>query len=150
MDNLDKEFVPYQIALDMKSIGFDKSCLAFSYVKSEFGYIDHEVYLIDYLSDDSIVKNSEKEYYYARPTFSQAFKFFRDKYGLFHYPQSVDEFRQDVWWEFVVYGKTRNKRHVRCQPAETYEEAELECIKKLIEIVKNKELYEFGNNPVRG
>jgi hypothetical protein len=141
MDNLDKEFIPYKQALVLKELGFDEPCLAFSYVKSEFGYIAHKVYLIDYLDDDSIVKNSEKEYYYVRPTYSQAFRFFRKKYNCYH---TITLNKKYVG---IVYSSVVN---FSIDEFDTYEEAELECIKKLIEIVKNKEVYEFGNNPVRG
>jgi hypothetical protein len=66
------------------------------------------------------------------PTYSQAFRWFREKYGLYghtfsignnetkkiHFTNNIDS-RENVFYN-------------------TYEEAELECLKKLIEIVKQK------------
>ncbi len=144
MKELKKEFVPSTKSLHLKELGFDEPCLAFSYVKSEFGYIAHEVYLIDWLDDDSIVKNSEKDYYYARPLYSQAFKFFRDNFGLVH---TVYSNASGYMWE-IHYNETRGGTHI-CDSGEngdcemsgmftTYEKAELECLKKLIEMKINK------------
>ena len=58
------------------------------------------------------------------PLFQQAFRWFREKYKL-HYPIAVSD---GVWfydkWSLGVY--------------KTYEEAELACLNKLIEIVETK------------
>ena len=58
------------------------------------------------------------------PLYQQAFRWFREKYKL-HYPIAVSD---GVWfydkWSLGVY--------------KTYEEAELACLEKLIEIVETK------------
>ena len=58
------------------------------------------------------------------PLYQQAFRWFREKYKL-HYPIAVSD---GVWfydkWSLGVY--------------KTYEEAELACLNKLIEIVETK------------
>jgi hypothetical protein len=123
-----KEFVPYELALKMKQLGYKKEGVD----EDCFAFYDEEEYLFTVREQDDI----DEEWLIA-PTFSQAFRWFREKYKLFHRTQSVDEFRQDVWWECVVYGKTENKRDIRCQPEETYEEAETACLEKLIEIVES-------------
>jgi len=135
---MNKEFVPYKESLDLKELGFDEPCFGFYKLDNIDVYYD----TILQGNKHKFRSNTELNFYgdlkekISAPTFSQAFRWFREKYKLFHHTQSVDEFRQDVWWECVVYGKTENKRHIRCQPEETYEEAELECLRKLIEITK--------------
>jgi hypothetical protein len=133
---MEKEFVPYEQALALKELGFDEPCLAFSYTKSEFGYIAHSVYLIDYLDTDSMVKNSEKEYYYARPTFSQAFRWFRERYG-YHIELFVDD---DKTFGFMISYFTKIERLDKPVQRKyvTHEEAELECLETLIELLKEK------------
>lgn len=125
---MEKEFIPYGLALELKGLGFDEPC---------FATIDQT----DYLHINGTKKLPRGSMMYDTIdclTFSQVFRWFREKYKLFHNTLSVDEFRQDVWWECKIYGKTKNRRDIMCQPANTYEEAELECSKKLIEIVKDK------------
>ncbi len=58
------------------------------------------------------------------PLYQQAFRFFREKYNL-HYPIQI----QGNLWFFEKWSLNGFK---------TYEEAELACLNKLIEIVKNK------------
>ncbi len=53
------------------------------------------------------------------------FRWFREKYGVYMHPEKFDV---DKWW--VEWGEWESPVF------ETYEEAELECLKKLIEIAK--------------
>ena len=100
---MNKEFVPYQEALELKELGFDEPC---------FGYRDGVGHLMIRPMPHCAI---------SAPTFSQAFRWFREKYDLFiaivHYENgySINDLRR----------------------FETYEEAELACLRKLIEIVKN-------------
>jgi hypothetical protein len=145
MDNLDKEFVPYQIALDMKSIGFDEPCFGlFENGKIGYNFSTSQgiVTPIVYRTNSKFVKNILSKNDCTAPTYSQSFRFFRKKgYDVNVKKESIGLYFGFYWtgaaWVIVGEGKT-------------YEEAELETIKKLIEIVKNNELYECGNNPVRG
>jgi hypothetical protein len=131
---MEKEFIPYKQALALKELGFDEPCLAFSYVKSEFGYIAHKVYLIDYLDDDSIVKNSQEEYYYTRPTFSQAFRWFREKYD---FKSWIQEYENNTFIYEIRPHVLSHYKEGEIYVYSAHEEAELACLKKLIEIVEN-------------
>jgi len=80
-------------------------------------------------------------YIYA-PTFSQAFRFFREKYRLYH---NINPLTFQISEEEPIYeirGYTCEVKWINsCYTIgryDSYEEAELECLKKLIEIVKNK------------
>ena len=111
------EFVPYEQALELKNLGFQ------GYTFAIFG------------SDGNIALPNEdypimKEEYCKAPTFSQAFKWFREKYNLFG---CID--LQPAHWFVRIDDKIKNHYLLRF---ETYEEAELACLKKLIELVKTK------------
>lgn len=75
--------------------------------------------------------------YYAKegtisaPTFSQAFRWFREKHKLLSYIDKclIDTFRYNIDYNNSIIGLSGHT---------TYEEAELACIIKLIEIVKNR------------
>lgn len=119
---MEKEFVSFEIALALKELGFEEPC---------FGSIDQIGY-IHVKGSKSSPRGSMMYNTIDCPTLSQAFRFFREKYHLigcidFHasyknYMYNIKEF------EYITH-RTR---------IETYEEAELECLVKLIEIAKEQ------------
>lgn len=118
MKDLEKEFVPYQPSLDMKELGFDEPCLG-------WWFADEEMLIIEKST------KSTSENIIQAPTFSQAFKWFREKYGLFIQPnRTIDS--EGTWYYFSI----ASKRTDVCDGSFVYEEAELACLIKLIEIVK--------------
>lgn len=127
--SLEKEFVPYDLALRMKTIGFKGYCFAWY---ADATHISFRSYCTQ-PNDPNNVYN-----WCLAPTWQSTFAWFREKYKLFYHIKSLDEFRQDVWWECVIYGNTRNKRDINCRPSKTYEDAELACLEKLIEIVEKQ------------
>jgi hypothetical protein len=128
---MEKEFVPYELALRLKALGFDEPCFGFwSKIHGLF------------ITTTSGKLNEDTGECLA-PTFSQAFRWFREKYrlnGLLnHYPNTKewDCSVHNLEWsgkELMEYIKTED-RSLRYPE---HEEAELACLEKLIEIVKNK------------
>jgi hypothetical protein len=104
-----KEFVPYQESLELKALGFDEPCFAYRAEGAEV--------MIKYIPNCVI----------SAPTFSQAFRWFRENHNVHSSPKRYDETK---WW--VEWGTWTSPVF------ETYEEAELAWLNKLIEIVKNK------------
>jgi hypothetical protein len=131
--NLQKEFVPYDLALRMKELGFDEPCLA----------------IYDNYTDENDKDDSDRFFYIRTegwnkdvldkvtpaPLFSQAFRWFREKYGLHHvihhftHKKGTDE-------EYLAEVGKADDTFSYCK---TYEEAELACLEKLIEIVEQKQ-----------
>ena len=121
---MEKEFVKYEIALELKELRFDEPCLGYYVGK------DKEVYMSNETLSAPFQFRLESKTTFVAPTFSQAFRFFRDKYGLLSF---ID---MDVYsfYRFTIYeGKC-----ISVAPYRAYEEAELACLVKLIEIVKEK------------
>jgi hypothetical protein len=127
---MEKEFLPYEQALELKELGFDEPC---------FGFYD-DISKDFYQSYTHTLSNNNIKNITKAPTFSQAFRFFREKYRLKGEVDTADM----IWskWSFkielkgssyILYSGLTEKIYFK-----TYEEAELECLKKLIEIVKNK------------
>ena len=115
---MNKEFVPYEEALELKALGFDEYCMEACY----YEFKDRgNSYMLLHTPDSYDSKEGVKA-----PLYQQAFRWFREKHKL-HYPIAVSD---GVWfyakWSLGGY--------------KTYEEAELECLKKLIEIVKDKKI----------
>lgn len=124
---MDKEFVPYEQALDLKELGFDEECL---------GYFDDRG-IFCYASNPWNATKEKGMMFHptSAPTYWQAFKWFRDKHKLHGY---CDYYR-DEYWEYYIGDITDNDVDVITKGSfKTYEDAELACIKKLIEIVKEK------------
>jgi hypothetical protein len=126
---MDKEFIPYEQALDLKELGFNRRTFA------EYSAILNNKWILTFdLSGEGQYPKSSSAC--IAPTFSQAFRFFREK-GYFAqiYPdnsQFVNEAKE--WFYSIKNGSitTNDEKYY------SYEEAEIECLKKLIEIVKEK------------
>jgi hypothetical protein len=158
-----KDFIPSNEALELKQLSFDEPC--FGYYDEED--IEQQVYEYANCRDNVTggkacyhegflsVTNSQLDEYgafgakdddglecyerWTAPTFSQAFRFFREKYNIVFYVNMVacDNFY------FVIHlklGVIDNPDDLFIsQHMETNEEAELACLKKLIELVKQKQ-----------
>jgi hypothetical protein len=80
----------------------------------------------------------DHEMYLSAPLFQQAFRWFREKY---EYNCFVTSSILDGRWYY--YRENLNDRREDSDPEltpkfDTYEEAELACLEKLIDLVKNK------------
>jgi hypothetical protein len=129
---MDKEFVPHQPSLDLEELGFDEPCLGYHLCKnSALGvYLEIITEWIDLFPYDS---SSCKA-----PTFSQAFRWFREKYNLHSTITLISNGDIDRVYMVMIDYIYPHKAIMDFKEYGTYEEAELECLKKLIEIVKEK------------
>jgi hypothetical protein len=120
---MQKEFIPYELALRMKSIGFNEPCLDYFANGSP-----QNSWCISYNSDDNL-RDFESV---ARPTFSQCFRWFREKYKIRYV---IDEYDLNNYCFSIDDGINDD---IEVVGYESYEEAELACLEKLIEIVETK------------
>ncbi len=126
-----KEFVTYEQALALKKLRFDEPCFTWYLNDKDIQFGSSGETGID--TCNLIEANKYKVI--LAPTYSQAFRWFREKYKfnhsiIFHkHPFGTDDYQYLILLdedEFVETGFN------------TYEEAELACLIKLIEIVKTK------------
>jgi hypothetical protein len=133
---MEKEFVPYELALRMKALGFDESCFACFNGK-------HHDWLIDDnngLDSPTINPNKDIGRCVKRPIYSQAFRWFREKYFIHGEPLYKGGLTsQTAWYNYDIIStidwddsKVKNKQY------KTYEEAETACLEKLLEIVEER------------
>jgi hypothetical protein len=137
MNNLEKEFVSYEIALDMKSIGFDEPCFGRYYYKESYPMLNPNSGETELVFEfGQYIKQTEITI--LAPLYQQAFRWFREKHGISGWVnegfagndrQGVISIKSEIG---LKYYPTTTKF------CDSYEEAELECLKKLIEIVKQK------------
>lgn len=120
---MNQEFVPYKIALELKELGFNEPCLGFYDCERDFKIISNKT---NFLSCEVAI-----------PLYQQVFRFFREKYNLH---AAIYPIKQH--WECDVRhtNKDINSSMFTWDKKFTYEEAELACLVKLIEIVKTNKL----------
>jgi len=112
---MEKEFIPYEQALALKELGFDEPCMSSRDMNNGEGLIQ-------------------------LPLYQQAFRWFREKYDLYHvitikdlgkYEEGTPDFQCAIYSNYPVLITNMDKY-------KTYEEAELACLNKLIELIKTK------------
>jgi hypothetical protein len=128
---MEKEFVTIDLALRMKALGFDEPCFGAFYDDGKLF-----IHWNDNVDADELFISQEKCEYYdyecLAPTWQQAFRWFREEYNIYAVPMP---FSGKNAFYIQVSGKGALKFDY-----DTYEEAELACLEKLIEIVENEKM----------
>ena len=128
---IENEFIPFEQALALKELGFDKDCFGY--------YVNAELDLTWKFSDCSLYQDTHISI--LAPLYQQAFRWFKEKYGL----MSCITPCSDGEYIFTLYDLNKCDLEVFVEDIEImesedsyefFEEAELECLKKLIDIVK--------------
>lgn len=150
-----QEFIPYEQALELKDLGFDEPCLANYYVfgdgvlrNGRYGQTKPTLFI----NGEDVEEKCEELKMFAYhdisvPTYSQAFRLFREKYGL----HSCLKLNYDILDSYILYINSKeinrftikNKKWESVKKTEsfkksksykeaftTYEEAELACLKQ--------------------
>ena len=123
----EKEFVPYEESLALKELGFDEPCFGYYGVENEF--------VLDTMRNTS--PNYSRRGFTSAPLYQQAFRWFRDKHNLNRLIAFCEyAIESENAWKYTLDNPT--KVLMWDGKFNTYEEAELACLKKLIKIVKKK------------
>jgi len=134
------EIVPYEESLALAQIGFVQSCWhAYHDLTFPSKEDKHKLETVHNLT--SYTESCIYQYVnpVLAPTFSQAFRWFRENHNLrcqINYIGGL--INKTTWWDISVighYNTDPKEWEMKYQP---YEEAELACLRKLIEIVKTK------------
>ena len=117
-----KDFIPYEQALALKELGFDEPCFG--------GYYSNQDNVNLWFFKEA--KNSDRdervrEGFATAPTYSQAFRWFREKCGLCLVIKPIHDKRFDLGYNLL-----KNGLIIRAYT--TYEKAEHACLIKLIEL----------------
>jgi hypothetical protein len=151
---MEKEFIPFKEAKDLKKLGFnmqtfgvfENNKLGKVKVILHISYTDNPIIPEEHKDRSDMFKvdnrnSTNPQWLISAPTYQQAFKWFRVEYGLIgdpiplatSYPGPCDSFG----WG-ICSSKNTDDWENEDGSFSTYEEAELDCIRKLIEIVKKK------------
>jgi hypothetical protein len=134
---MNKEFVPYEQALELKELGFKEECAA-HYLDVDDLELKWKIYRNLSINTNNCLQ---------APLYQQAFRWFREKYNIqATIEPTKDQHRFELGFNYWIWDTKTGEEwftEPKDRPAgdyvfDTYEEAELECLKKLIEIVKTK------------
>lgn len=127
---MEREFVNYEQAIALQELGFNEEC--FGYYGANGSRLSREFHC--YNSDYSHLLA-----YAAAPLYQQAFRFFREKFKASGEVCIEANRRNDPnKWMFNITYLERNTYSHSETTYLSYEEAELACLNKLIEIIKSK------------
>ena len=129
-------FCPYELALELKELGFDEKCIGLWQSKyNSVPYLNiNSVENIDTLLSGKI-HNEDVNYIVKSPLWQQAFRFFREKYGLHYIICKNIQMDGYGYREVILIPYMEENENTIFK---TYEEAEVECLVKLIEIAKEQ------------
>jgi len=125
---MNKEFIPYEQALALKELGFDEPCFGWWLME---GGGAKEMLVVEKCRVNSTGVC-------LAPLYQQAFRWFREKHNLFSlvsvdqtmepkFCYALSKYADPYDWAILVFNS---------ELYYTYEEAELACLNKLIELVK--------------
>lgn len=146
MNEIEELFIPYTEALEMKELGFNEPCMA----RFSLGLEQHNTTQLQFVLDYSLDKGTnipiennffptscynKGMYIPTAPTFSQAFRWFRKNHKINAQIAFCEyEIKSENSWKFTFDNPTgRQNWQGRFN---SYEKSELECLRKLISIVK--------------
>ncbi len=124
---MEKEFVTYELALKMKQLGFDEPCIKYYWTDGMFT----KTY-------ESPFNHNKRDNLISAPLYQQAFRWFREKQEIEGFVHKAIE----GTYYFVIKRIGNNESNMyeftKTAPKtfDTFEEAEIACLEKLIEIVE--------------
>lgn len=127
---MEKYFVPYTEALALEELGFNEP-FQIGNKTTYYEVRKNETDVRSIFCNDGWKNLFDDSTYVLRPLYSQAFRFFRDKGYENWIPHNDEGYQFVIKWEFEHTGGIEALRKIN-----SYEEAQLECLKTLIEIVK--------------
>lgn len=144
---MEKEFIPYTESLALKELGFDEPCFGFYIGDSKLKLFTDAIWE-SRTNNDFIHHFMDRDVSATAPLRQQAFDWFREKHNLDgDIKQTMNctpgESKYLTKYTYNILGNREKASSTVFKSIESkvelfYEEAELACLRKLIEIVKQK------------
>lgn len=115
---MDNQFLSQELSLELKNLGFADPCMAYYITKK----LKYDIYPFGYNQKNNSVIHA--------PNYYQAFEWFRLSHNLCSWIYTSDNIK--FWYTILYNGRIikANEKH------NSYPEAQLACINKLIDLVK--------------
>ena len=133
---MEEEFVPYSLALELKELGFNEICLTYYNFDGKIERSDDWAFGVD-------MENKRDRNQCLAPLWQQVFRFFREQLLLdsciIPYWFIDGEYKVKKY-TYSIEPSNRFDEYFDCDSDEydTYKDAELECLRKLIELAKEQ------------
>jgi hypothetical protein len=122
-----KDFTQYPEAFELKELGFNEPCFAYYHEDMSISYTG----IFGQNTNSFWLPSLDK--IFTAPTYSQCFRWFREKHNLKSW---IQEHTSDTFIYEIRPHVLSDYKQGETYVYTNYEEAELACLKKLIEIVK--------------
>jgi hypothetical protein len=136
---MEKEFVPYEIALELKRLGFDEPCLKYRWND------ETESYWMNIASEPNrwhfqefwVGEEDSNVFTVSIPTYSQAFRWFRENHRIHVEINLINLTISNVWYFEVLNLRGKLNGYIETDDVyfDSFESAELAGLEKLIEIL---------------
>lgn len=137
---MEKEFIPYKLNRELYALGCIPKRKAFAYYTTPFHpTLNSGVFMNDNpdpVYEWELKKTNKNLMYNSAILWQEAFRWFKEIYNLRGYVIDTNMFDT---YSFMITNKNNKDFLNEGIDYSTYEEAELACLRKLIEIVKQKE-----------
>jgi hypothetical protein len=141
---MDKDFIPYDVALELKELDFNELCYAF-YPGAKSPIVFN--YAKDFCGEYGLSQSNHITDWTLAPMYQQVLRWFRERFGLFGFVEFKPHLKK--WTYHVCNLSLDQKRYddqfvidlfVADPPVDEFGEAEKKCVKALISYVKEKKL----------
>jgi len=123
-----KDFIPYEQALELKELYFNEPC-GYLYNSSDDNPKPYPCDTLGLIQDwNTLYRKDTNNHLLSAPLYQQVFRWFREKHDVYIAPKKFDETRWIVEWEYCEF----------IGVFDFFEDAEFECLQKLISLVKEK------------
>ena len=138
---MNNEFVSYEIAFKLKELGFDEPCFTYYYELTS----NLRTHIVFDIGNAWTYTGTKKLGFTLAPLYQQVFRWFREQ---FNWQSSIeatkDQHNHELGFNYWIWNSKTGEEHhnmPKNRPSgdwcfTTYEEAQLECIKHLISIIK--------------
>ncbi len=138
----EKEFVPFEIALNLKKLGFNEPCIAFYFVGS--------LNIREFKNSKNVNSAFYNSLVCSAPSFHHVFRWFRNEYQWQASIEATSEQQgHRLGYNYFIWNYKTGEQY-DCTPTpkdrpvgdfeyDIYEDAEIACLNKLIELTSKSE-----------
>lgn len=138
---MEKEFVPFEQALQMRELGFSQPCLGYYDMRYPTKLNIEKPDFLESQKKCDFIFGTDTERTFLAPLWQQAFRWFAEKYDLYSFIEWNRDDAGVVEYIFVISDPSDDdiKEYIEIDDYQgaTLDEAQLMCLKTLIELVND-------------
>lgn len=134
---LEKQFVPYEQALQLKELGFNEPCFAYYYTLNGIDWGLSESY--EYFGLDDEISIWEK-FNIPAPLYQQVFDWFNEEHGMYSYIETFENAEGKLVYDWSIQScKYEETKHIpEIKPQHDIQLSRISVLNELIKEIKNE------------